>query len=233
MDTKSVIDKVNKLLALSKSNNANEAAVAAATANKLIDQYRLSQADLSQDHEDSLIEDSDYLYETGRIVRWKSHLSYVLAKHYGCALFNQLHLVNGRKASKYKLIGRKSDIEITKYMYNWLVMECQRLVKQEAYGNGKIFAQSYSAGFVAGVAEQLKSSREEVIQQADKTAIININSREKDATNFMHKLYKLKSAPSLRASQIDPSAFSVGKDRGKSLHLGKSITSNKVKMLGN
>lgn len=37
-----IIDKVRKLLALSKSDNANEAAVAAAKANDLIDQYRLS-----------------------------------------------------------------------------------------------------------------------------------------------------------------------------------------------
>ena len=233
MSLQSVIEKVNKLLSLSKSSNANEAAVAAAMANKLIDQYRLSESDLSQDQDDPLVQDDGFLYETGRIVRWKSTLAYVLSKHYGCALFNSLILVNGRKASRYKLIGRKSDIEITKYMFNWLLLECQRLVKQEAYGNGKIFAQSYCAGFVEGIKTQLKSSREEVSQQANQQAISRINSREKEATAFMHKLYNLKNAPSLRASQIDPTAFNAGMDRGKSFHLGKTVGNATVKMLGN
>jgi hypothetical protein len=233
MDTKSVIDKVNKLLALSKSANANEAAVAAAMANRLIDQYRLSQSDLTQEQEDALIEDSDYLYETGRIVRWKSSLAYILSKHYGCALFNSIHLVNGRKASRYKLIGRQSDVQIVRYMFNWLMLECQRLVKQEAYGKGKVFAQSYCAGFVAGVGNQLKASRQEVMQQADQNAITKINSREQEAIDLMHKLHKLKNAPSMRASQIDPNAFSAGMDRGKSFHLGKTVGNAAVKMLGN
>ena len=233
MSLQSIIEKVNKLLSLSSSSNANEAALAAAMANKLIDQYRLSESDLAQTQDDPLIQDDGFLYETGRIVRWKSILAYVLSKHYGCALFNSLILINGRKSSRYKLIGRKSDIEITKYMFNWLLLECQRLVKQEAYGNGKIFAQSYCIGFVEGIRNQLKSSREEISQQANQQAISRINSREKEATDFMHKLHKLKNAPSLKASQIDPMAFNAGMDRGKSLHLGKNVGSGGVKLLGN
>ena len=46
MSTAAIIEKVQKLLALSQSQNANEAAAAAAAANKLIDQYRLSESDL-------------------------------------------------------------------------------------------------------------------------------------------------------------------------------------------
>lgn len=233
MSLQSVIEKVNKLLSLSKSSNANEAATAAAMANKLIDQYRLSESDLSQEQNDPLMEDKGFLYETGRIVRWKSVLAYILSKHYGCALFNQIHFVNGRKASRYKLIGRQSDIEIVKYMFNWLTMECQRLTKQEAYGHGKIFAQSYCAGFVEGIKQQLHLSRQEIADQADKQAMTRINSREQEASQFMHQLHKLKNAPSLRASQIDPTAFNAGVDRGKSVHLGKNISEPTVRLLSN
>lgn len=46
MSMSPIIEKVQKLLSLSKSSNAHEAAAATAAANKLIDQHRLTMADL-------------------------------------------------------------------------------------------------------------------------------------------------------------------------------------------
>lgn len=239
MDTKinSVIDKVQKLLALSKSSNVNEATAAAAAANKLIDQYRLSEADIatSDTEIDPLIEDDGFIYETGRIVPWKSSLVITLAKHYGCALFNSTHFPNGRQVSRYKLVGRTSDIQITKYMFNWLMMECQRLSEKEARGKGRVFAASYCQGFVAGVKQQLMKSREEAKQQASQASIIKIDAREQEAHELMNKLHKLRSNKSQSASQINPYAFDAGMNRGKSIHLGGAMNSSSnvgVKLLG-
>lgn len=226
--TSSIIDKVQKLLALSQSSNANEAAAAAAAANKLIDQYRLSEADLSSSivENDPLVEDSDYIYSTGRIVPWKSNLIITLAKHYGCALFNSLNFISGRKQSNYKLIGKKSDIQITHYMFNWLLLECQRLSEKEAYGKGRVFVQSYCQGFVAGIRHQLIKSREEVKQSATTSSIIKIDSREQEANQMMNRLYNLKNSKASNASRLDPRAFDAGLDRGKSIHLGKGLDSS-------
>lgn len=230
----SVIDKVQKLLALSKSSNANEAAAAAAAANRLIDQYRLSESDLqSSQDEESPIEDDGFVYETGRIVPWKSSLVVTLAKHYGCAVFNSADYSNGRKASRYKLIGRKSDIEITKYMFSWLTTECQRLSEKEARGKGKVFASSYCQGFVAGVKQQLAISRDEAKKSASESSIVKINAREQEAVDFMNKLHNLKFSKSQSAARINPFAFDAGLNRGKSIHLGSAIaTGSGVKMLG-
>ena len=241
MDTKinSIIEKVQKLLALSQSSNANEAAAAAAAANKLIDQYRLSEADIqtSDSESDPLVEDDGFIYETGRIVPWKSSLAIALSKHYGCALFNSTHFPNGRQASRYKLVGRTSDIKIAKYMFNWLMLECQRLSEKEARGKGKVFASSYCQGFVAGVRQQLMASREEAKQNASQSAIIKINAREQEAIDLMNKLHRLRSNRSQSAAQINPNAFNAGLDRGKSIHLGGAMSSGSanvgVKLLGN
>ena len=228
----SIIEKVQKLLALAKSSNINEAAAATAAANKLIDQYRLSEADLSLSSEDDqLIEDDGFIYETGRIIPWKNSLAITLAKHYGCAMFNSTIYPNGRKVSRYKLIGKKSDIQITKYMFSWLTAECNRLLEKEAYGKGKIFSQSYCQGFVSGVSQQLAESRAAVKQEASSSAIIKIDAREQEAVSFMNKLYNLKSSKTHSASRIDPRAFDAGMSKGKSIHLGQSLNNKQVKLL--
>jgi hypothetical protein len=235
MELSSVISKVQKLLSLANSSNANEAATAAALANKLIDQYRLSSADytMGETEVDPLIEDNDYIYETGRIVPWKSSLVLVLAKHYGCAVYNSAYYPNGRKASRYKLVGRASDIEITKYMFNWLMLECQRLSENEARGKGRVFASSYCQGFVSGIRQQLSKSRQEAKENASQISIVKIDSRESEATEFMHKMHNLRKTHTTSSSmKLDVNAFNAGADRGKSLHLGQSMGSGcKVKML--
>lgn len=234
MELSSVISKVQKLLSLANSSNANEAATAAALANKLIDQYRLSSADysVSETEIDPLIEDNDYIYETGRIVPWKSSLVVVLAKHYGCALFNSAYYPNGRKVSRYKLVGRNSDIEITKYMFNWLMLECQRLSENEARGKGRVFASSYCQGFVVGIRQQLFKSRQEAKMGASESSIVKIDSREAEANQFMNKMHNLRKTNASSSMRLDANAFHAGVDRGKSLHLGQSMGSGcKVKML--
>jgi hypothetical protein len=224
----SIIEKVQKLISLSKSSNINEAAAAAAAANKLIDQYRLSEADLNSETEldDPLIEDSGFVYETKKIIGWKSNLAINLASHYGCAIMNSTFYPSGRKVSRYKLFGKKSDIEITRYMFSWLTNECIRLCQKEAHGRGKIFAQSYCQGFVAGIKSQLETSRNAVKKEATSSAIIKIDSREKESLNFRNKLYSLKAGKYQSASKIDPAAFSAGLNKGKSLHLGQGISQN-------
>lgn len=229
----SIISKVNKLLALSKSSNANEAAAAAAAANRLIDQYRLSEIDLNTSEEsDPLLEDDGFIYETGRIVPWKSSLAVTLAKHYGCAIFNSVSKDTGRKYSRYKLIGRKSDISLARYMFSWLALECQRLSDQEARGKGKVFASSYCQGFVAGVAKQLATSRQESLKNANESAIIKINAREQESIAFMHKMHTLRGKAAPSAARLNPLAFDAGMSRGKNIHLGGAIaTGSGIKML--
>ena len=208
-------------------------------ANKLIDQYRLSSADLETSEEsiDPMMEDSEAIYETGRIIPWRSSLVGVLARHYGCALFNQMTYPKGRKVSHYKLVGRKSDIAIVRYFVSYLTAECQRLCEKEAHGKGKVFANSYCIGFVAGIRQQLFESRKEAEKEATGSAIVAINRREQEASDFMNKMYRLTSSRSSSQAQTDYRAYSQGLIQGKNTHLGAALNSGSggstVKLLGN
>ena len=253
----SVIDRVKKLLALSQSSNANEAAAAAAAANKLMDQYRVSQADLEgidNNASEPIEEDATPIYETAKITEWKRSLVMILASHYGCAVWNNWTLSKektsivfdldtgneqvshksggGRKVSGYRLVGRRSDIGICRYMYAYLSAECTRLASIEAKGKGRVFVQSYCIGFVYGVREQLSASRAEVQQQASSSALVKINAREKEAQTAMYEMHNnLKMKKVHSQARLDGKAFGMGQQQGKSIHLGSSLSAGNSRLL--
>lgn len=219
-----VIEKVKKLLQLSKSTSANEAAVASSIANKLIDEYRLSVADFADTVADEIVKDDSYLYETGRVIPWKAQLASQLAHFYGCSIVIEHTYPSNRKTSHYKMIGRKADIDICRYMFSWLLSECNRLANKEAKGKGHVFVFSYCFGFVNGVMEQLKLSRKAAEVSATSTAIVKIDSRYQESKAAMEKMYKnLTFDKNSSKSHIDNEAFKQGQVKGKQTHLGSAL----------
>lgn len=226
----SIIDRVQKLLALSKSSNIHEATNAAAAANKLIDQHRLSEADLESKNDvqelEPIEEDTEVLYETGKVTTWKQSLIGVLTRHYGVVYWNDNYYPNGRKVSRFRIVGRRSDLAIVKYMFNWLQLEITRLSTIETKGLGRVFAASYCVGFVNGIAKQLKATRMEAQKDATETAIIKINAREEEARKRMYELHTdLVTVKNRSAAQIDGLAYRAGQSQGEALHLGATMNS--------
>lgn len=226
-DLKSVIDKVKKLQSLSKSNNINEAAAATAAANKIIDQYRLLQIDLEFTNVESsepIEEDFEFVYETGRITQWKVNLAMVLAQHYGCYIYNDNITSSGRKQSRLRLVGRRSDMAIHKYMFNWLQLECKRFSLKEAKGFGRVYVDSYCRGFVNGIRTQLDASRLEVTKDANQASLIKINKRESEAKDFINSKKNLITTKTKSFSYTDKFAYALGLDKGNKIHLGESLS---------
>jgi hypothetical protein len=235
-DVTSVIEKVKRLLALSQSSNANESAAAMAAANRLIDAYRLEMTDIEgQDDQVSepIEEDPDFLYESGKMTNWRRALAMKLCSHYGVALWNDATWSTGRKISRYRMVGKRSDMGIVRYLYVYLTTEIERLSAKEARGMGRVFSTSYCDGFVHGIGEQLKASRTEVQQQATSQAIIKVDARLEESKSEMYRLHtNLKTVKHASYARHDASAYAVGQIRGKSTHLGQSLGSGGTKMLG-
>jgi hypothetical protein len=235
-----IIEKVQKLLALAKSSNAGEAANAAAAANKLIDQYRLSVADLEYkgQAEEPVEEDQSFIYETGKVTRWKVELIDALVKHYGLYVWNDADWSSGRMYTRYRLVGRKSDITIAKYLYSWLSVECQRLVGLYANGQsssrsaGRIYVASYCDGFVAGIKHQLAVSRSEVQKDSTSEALVKINARCGLSKDYAHSIHKLSESKSYSRHRVNKEAFTNGEISGKNIHLGASMNAVSSKLLG-
>lgn len=223
-----IVEKVKKLLSLSKSSNEHEAATAAALANKLIQQYRISEAQLSQEGE--VIFHDKILYHTGRIIPWKNTLACRLAEVYGCKVINNISFPHGRKISNFKLVGRKTDCEICFYMFSWLVLEIQRLADLNAKGKGHKYVFSYCEGIVFGVIEQLNKKQE--AKEEHSSALLKIDNRINDTNLFIKKM-NIGSSSAKSKAQIDSEALANGIEKGKNIHLGSHLESKNIKQLSN
>lgn len=227
MSISNIVDRVNKLRSLTQSTNVHEAAAAAAAANKLIDQYRLIEADLETTETlEPIEEDVDYIYETGKVTRWKSALISTLVKHYGLTWWNDCSYATGRQVSRFRLVGRRSDITIAKYMFAWLQAECLRLSEDEARGRGygRVYVASYCDGFVLGIRDQLEASRKEVWKDASSSALVKLDERQLEANNWLASMrpnLRIKKQYSKR--QVDPYALNRGKQAGASVHMGQAL----------
>lgn len=256
-----IIAKVQKLLALSKSCNIHEANAAAAKANQLIDQYRLSELDLEvsgTQESEPIEEDSESIYETGKVTAWKETLLGILVRHYGCAHYMSFSKGNtGRKVTNYKVIGRRSDIGIVRYMFTWLMSECTRLAEKEIKEprkvidldsmeddntseamsrkvSGRVTINSFCMGFANGIGIQLAESRKQVGIEGNSTGLVKLNDRARESKEAMYAMIpRLRPHNGSRSSQIDSNAYGKGRTAGTNMHLGASMsTAGGTRLLG-
>ena len=236
----SILEKVAKLLALSTSDNINEATSAAGKAAELMDKYRIEMADLPGNDKDEKVEfDSGTpIYETGRTVPWKMYLASVLTKHYGVAYYLDFRKTRemGRKYTQIRLVGKKSDVEMVRYFFAYLSSEIQRICDNTLRGKG--YAHSYlfsfCYGFAVGIEKQLKASRAAIKAEGiSSTALAKLDNSLQEASSWMNDNIKLTNVNASNKSRINLDAYSSGVQNGESFHLGSSLPKGSNNLLGN
>jgi len=240
MSSSQIIEKIIHLRKLANdASNINEAANAMALADKLILKYQIVEEDIvSPETQESIEIDPGSIYETARIIPWKSNLANKLAAHYGCGIFYQTYYGetnSGRGVKRFKLVGRKSDIDLIHYMNEWLSKEIERLTKSNAYGKGHIYAFSYAEGAVNGIISKMKESREivreEIKAEGHATALVKLDAKLDDSLAFMNKKFNLKTTKQKSKSQYDYDAYHKGVSDGKKIKLQAAITGNSKPIL--
>lgn len=167
------LKKVAKLLRLAESDNANEAALAAAMAQRLMDRHQLraddlNGPDLGEEPDEPIREFEAPLDGEGakRITTWRVRLAVAIAQRNRCRVFLRSHAT--------RLVGRPSDAETVRYLFAYLSREVDRLAKRDAKGNGFAWTNNYRLGVVETIdtklKEQEKTTRAEVRQEAAATS---------------------------------------------------------------
>ena len=164
-----VIAKIQKLLRLAESDNVNEAALAAAHAQRLMDEHRIEQAALENEvdrEDDEEVEDfadkGAHLDEADHSVSaWRGWLAMAVSASQQCIIYKQI--VNGR--TRFQIIGRPSDVDATRYMYGYLKREIERLCQRDGKGCGMVWRNQYRAGAVDTLRERLKEQSEATVVQ--------------------------------------------------------------------
>jgi hypothetical protein len=222
----SMIEKIKKLLALSQSSNANEAAVAAAAAQRLMAQHQIAEAELGGEVEEKAAKEVDPLFEAKTLPGWLNMLSAGLCRQN--SVFVWVHKRADGK-SYVCICGRPSDVANVRFLFAYLRSEIERLVQVECRGKGRSIMDSYRKGAVVGAIEAMDAAREEVRAQATGAALLKVDGRLAEA-RAAAALGKTK--PAARVGLADAGAYYAGKTAGGHLHGSAQLGAAGGRLLG-
>lgn len=214
-----IVDRVRKLVELSKHNNSpEEAARAAALAQELMFKYQIGEADLEVDgrrEPEALVEEAIQDRDPGKKRDvWRACLAYAVAKGFGCQMYND-------HGGKFQIYGLKSAVQTVSYVYGYLMLEVNRLCEEAWREHGReqrlsprTWKNSFRMGAVNAIRIRLEAQRK---AQATQVAEMVAEAREKPAE---------ASAPrctALALYKTDEERVSDGwKTRERELHLRSS-----------
>ena len=235
-----ILDRVKKLLALSTSSNVNEAANAAAAAQKLMLEHRLTEADVSDTQEGQMFELS--MGAAGFSMRWKFVLVTAVARSFFC---EAVGLRVGQRR-KVRIVGRKEDVEIAAHVFRHLHSEINRLAKIEieaidwdegvcSYGLGMAFGiehdpkqylESFRRGAVAAVIAKFRTGEEDFVASDSSALVVASRGREPVREYVVSKFTDTRKLGHDDVVQVDDLAFVRGYEQAQSISLpGKGRTS--------
>ena len=142
---------VRKLMALSKSDNENEAMIALKKANELMASYHLD--------ESALRYESAEVKTVKSYSRWRTVLANALDYLYCCYHYHTN--ISGR--GRFVFTGEPSDVFLASEMYEYLVRTIERSAKKNIRKNAKsVFRESYKLGMARGISDMIEEMGESV-----------------------------------------------------------------------
>ena len=231
-----IAKKVKALLALSQSANANEAALAAEKAREILEKYNMTLTDIEIKSAEMVNNDfrvyhnskqyPDWYYK--KFPRWFYSLTTVMAQYfYVRVVYDFDGFIN--------FLGAKPDVEVAKYIMQYLVHEIERLAEEylkKFRGSGisqmKELRVSFCIGVVDGIRHKLKSEKDKSVpaKTASGTDLMVIKGaalEEYKKQQFPH-LGTIKSGSRLGH---DYGAKESGFDKGKNITIRHGVTSSK------
>jgi len=157
-----ILDRVKKLLELSKSANEHEAAQAAARAAELMQAHEITEAmlEVTRQGEDSVERVSEQIVDRtctddDRKVAWRMHLVAGVARANDCRVYSY--------GGTYHLVGRDSAVAAATYVVQWLFHEVDRLADEAWLQEGADLAavgqrpRAWKNAFRVGAAVEIRS----------------------------------------------------------------------------
>lgn len=224
-DLNRVIDRVRKMLAVSRSDNEHEAALAAQRAAAMMDEYHLTEAQLRVEDTSRAAEEIKSMAlpdSTRKRVAWKEHIAMGVAKSLGC----HVYLAEGNVLTA---VGREGATEAWVYTSRYLYNEVDRLADEawDAEGNEAREAghsiRKWKNSFRVGAAQSImmrlyddKPKPENVSEQA----LMIIDADDLEVKNEYHKITgKMGTASSIGLTS-NRTGYKAGREAGNKVHLG-------------
>ncbi len=211
-----ILEKIKKCLALSKSANEHEAALALKQAKALMDKYNVDEQTLAFS---DVVEEKSKAKTKGNPPLWACGLADICAKAFGCELFFSRAVFDENYRATF--VGIKHHAYLAGYAYEVLYRQLAKARKDYYAKNNKRckrstriyranqFAEGYVSRLYCKVAD-FASAAPDVVEQY-------MEVKHKNLSTFKHR--KNKSASDGRAKHGNEDAFGAGWDAGKDAHL--------------
>lgn len=212
-----IYDKVQAIL--DRANHPNtpmaEAETALAFAQRLIIKHGLDESafNKAQNVDDSIV--SDRIVITGTWALNRLRLSSVIARQNSVSCYRTQAWVDGKKALVLVVYGTASDIFATKALFTSAEMLAVRMMPK----GDRSFRQAWWLGFVGGVEQVLKKSKNEVITEQGVGAGLVLADKYKRADAEMRSKVRLKSTGS-SARYSSSAGYSAGHSAGRTFSTG-------------
>jgi hypothetical protein len=173
-----------------RAGTPDEAAVAAAKAQKIIDDYKLDISNLEFDAE-QLKEDKEEVKDFGYAdplddvkygnyrESWTLRLASLVADHNQCKIRYQ------KKADKgilLRVIGRPSDAQVVRYLYSFFRIQIDELAAKETKGNSSTYRGEFCVGCIDTLSQKMREQRQATVAEVkakysgDSMSLVKVNS---------------------------------------------------------
>jgi hypothetical protein len=241
MTQQEAIRKALGCLKLANSSNANEAALAAAKAQEIIDRYQLDISSAEYDSQEDARDKepiTDFGYSDpleSMKYNWACWIR--LTRCVAIANSCRTVMLHQERGSIIKIIGRPSDVSAARYLYGYFKAEVNRLLEEYCKGHGRQWAGQFALGVVDAISEKLSSQREATFQTMRKeqgnnplalvklnTAIAKMEKRGQDVSAWMNSNLNLCRGRSVggTATHEGMSARSQGRKAGESIRVSRA-----------
>jgi len=226
--------RINKLLRLAGNNpSIEEATLAAAHAQRLMDEHNLTEAMLELDGKQT--EPDEEIIDFGKhgapldtdLARGKSYkyvLTSVLSKLHGVLIY--------RGGGQLHIVGRPTDVETVRYIFSYLVNQIEALVAKHGRGMGVTWRNNYCTGAANGVGQRLReehgawrkeqrapfANNPNALMRVDQ-ALERIQQKHQEARDFAYSTLRLRQDSTGKA-KFNSGARALGAQHGRNISLG-------------
>lgn len=221
-----IILKIQKLLALSKSSNENEAQNAMLKAQQLLIKYKLSIKDIEGYCRESIKIENFDTEQRFRGKSWKANLAHIIADNFSCYFYFNVISNCRSRVNSICFYGKEEDVIICNIMFIYaskcINAEGDKLVRRMKQDRRRKYFKGikddYALGFIAGLKqrfnEQIRNNTEwGLVIQKDQVVIDEYEKFSKDfkRVNVSKKFYKYSNA------------FKLGEEDGKKFDISDKI----------
>ncbi len=229
--TREVIEKVAKLLALAagRGTTPEEAATAAATAQRLMLRHRIEQAQLAELEADDPIgftsgpaspgqAEPGFLFQTKR---WQLDLLNMIAATNGCMSV----ITRKERSGKWvELVGHRSDLDVCRYLWAYLSGEIERLKAEQTKGWSQTRKGHFCLGaaHMIGAALQRETAVASSVDGATSGALV-VSSRVAAAQAWYFKAQPNARFVRQRRAYVDAHSYGAGQSAGAGVSIRKGV----------